>query len=157
MFKKTIIFLSFALLMLGTIGCGTPQSQEQKQPADQETKPAVIEKDPLEGTWERSGEGDRYEGIQVKVEKLDNGQYQAEIITLNELAKKDGFILGDIKWRNITKIKDKKYEFKDLGKSPALEWYECQMTVSGDIIEARDVAENGEDFGSKQTWKRVGQ
>ena len=69
--------------------------------------------DKLIGKWERIG--DRFSGMQIIV-KNENGSFKAEMIKTTDSII--GFVIGDIKWKNIKKITNDKYEFEDLGKKP---------------------------------------
>ncbi len=116
------------------------------------------------GIWERYGDGKA--GMQVKVTK-DHDGYSGKIIKSPPACQEDGFFVGEIKWRNITRQSDTSFNYYDLWKSS----YDDDKTLfEGDykeaIIELDDdwtkinlnmkvIESNDPSLGQVQTWNKI--
>lgn len=113
--------------------------------------------DPLIGTWERFGEFDP--GMRIKIYKTNNSM-NAEIV---KRADNDTlFEVGDIKWKNITKVNDNRYEFVNLRKfyqeygSLFQNRYEdAYLLLVNDTIRMRLFSKGNDHLGTEQPWKRI--
>lgn len=114
----------------------------------------------LLGSWERYG--DRYAGLTVQVVK-EGESFKAAIIFSPDSCKLNGFVNGDIKWKNIKNTTENKYEFEDLAKRQLIftDKFEPSYTlanlelVSEDEIYIRLFSKGLEDIGTEQKWKRT--
>ena len=115
------------------------------------------QQDPLIGTWERYGPYDP--GMRIKILKTNNSM-NAEIV---KRADNDTtFEVGDIKWKNITKVNDNRYEFSNLTKYPIPfgslfenKYQDAYLTIVNDTIKMRLSSKGNELGGTEQPWKRV--
>jgi hypothetical protein len=135
--KKLFSVLLCGLLLLTTVGCGSSKT--------------------LEGKWQRKDSG-TLNGTIVEVKKTNDG-YQATISELSDDAKKAGYNVGDVKWKDVKELSKSSWEFKDQGRKAdkSATWYDMNIEFdkdSKDKLIAKDVASNGES-GSAQTWERV--
>jgi hypothetical protein len=113
--------------------------------------------DPLIGTWERFGEFDP--GMRIKIYKTNNSMI-AEIV---KRADKDTlFAVGDIKWKNIIKVNDNKYEFFNLrkyyeqyGSLFQNRYEEAYLILVNDTIKMRLFSRGNDILGTEQPWKRI--
>ncbi len=116
--------------------------------------------DKLIGTWERHS--DAWAGMKVKVVK-EGKSFKAVIIHATDSNKLGGFVEGDIKWKNIEKTTEKKYEIESLGKTPVMftETFEPSYSlanlelVSDNEVYIRKFSKGTEWIGTEQKWKRV--
>ena len=116
--------------------------------------------DKIIGTWERYG--DDFAGMRVKVVK-EGEHIKGTIIFATDMSKELlGFAEGDVKWKNIKKTTENKYEFEDLGKSPvglgkfqpSYDLTNLEL-VSENEIYTRGFSKGTEWIGTEQKWKRV--
>lgn len=117
--------------------------------------------DKLIGKWERYG--DPLAGMTIEVTNV-GGSFKAEIVAAPDSIQLSGFYVGDIKWRDIKKIEENKYEYVDLKKTgipytdpPRFKSDNglARLELVGDtIVKTRIFAKGNEDFGAETTWKR---
>ena len=116
--------------------------------------------DKIIGTWERYG--DVLEGMRIKVVK-EGEHLKGTIIYSTDFSKERGFAEGDVKWKNIKKMTDAKYEYEDLKKTrvPYSDLFEPSYglsnleLVSENEIYTRVFSKGTEYVGTEQKWKRV--
>ncbi|MDP1623783.1 MAG: hypothetical protein Q8M08_15765 [Bacteroidales bacterium] len=116
--------------------------------------------DKLVGNWERYG--DRFEGMKIHVVK-EGESFKASIVFVTDSIKLGGFVVGDIKWKNIKKITDNKYEFEDLAKKQSIYTDKFEPSyvlanlemITDDEIHTRNFSKGLEAIGTEQTWKRA--
>lgn len=119
-------------------------------------------KDKLIGKWVRYG--DTLEGMCIQIQN-EGGSFKAEIISEPETIMLSGFFVGDIKWRDIKKIAENKYEYVDLKKAPIpysnpLRFISenglARLEVIGDtIINTRIFAKGDEVVGAETHWRKI--
>ena len=117
--------------------------------------------DKLVGKWERYG--DPLAGMTIEITNI-GGSFKAEVIASPDSVQQRGFFVGDIKWRNIKRIEENKYEYVDLKKTP-IPYSEpirfqsdnglARLEFKNDtIVKTRIFAKGNEDFGAETIWKR---
>jgi len=117
--------------------------------------------DKLVGKWERYG--DPLAGMTIEITNI-GGSFKAEIIASPDSVQQRGFFVGDIKWRDIKKIEENKYEYVDLKKT-AIPYSEpirfqsenglARLEFENDtIIKTRIFAKGNEAYGAETIWKR---
>ena len=117
--------------------------------------------DKLIGKWERFG--DPLAGMTIEITNI-GGSFKAEIITSPDNVLERGFFAGDIKWRDIKKIDDNKYEYVDLKKT-AIPYSDpirfqsdnglARLEFESDtIIKTRIFAKGNENYGAETIWRR---
>ena len=113
------------------------------------------------GKWERFG--DPLAGMTIEITNI-GGSFKAEIITSPDNVLERGFFAGDIKWRDIKKIDDNKYEYVDLKKT-AIPYSDpirfqsdnglARLEFESDtIIKTRIFAKGNENYGAETIWRR---
>ncbi|MNK90513.1 hypothetical protein D3C87_1105700 [compost metagenome] len=104
--------------------------------------------DKLVGNWQRD-DGSIYNGMQVKVEKLDTGEYRASIIKADKEAV---FKEGDVKWKDVKKVSEDSFDLNDFGSG---EWHQMNIKMADkDTLNIRNLVDTGE-IGSTQKWIRA--
>jgi len=118
--------------------------------------------DKLIGKWVRYG--DMLQGMCIEIQN-EGGSFKAEIVSEPDSIMNSGFFVGDIKWRDIKKIAENKYEYVDLKKTP-IPYSEplrfksenglARLEVIGDtIINTRIFAKGDEVVGAETHWRKV--
>jgi hypothetical protein len=116
--------------------------------------------DRLIGKWERIS--DRHKGMQILV-KNEGVSFKAEIIATTDSNVLSGFVVGDIKWKDIKKISENKYEFQDLGKISIIfsdkfgsEYVMARLEIITDtLLQTRLFAKANEVTGTESKWKKI--
>jgi len=116
--------------------------------------------DRLIGKWQRFG--DRYKGLQINVIK-EGESFKAVIIQVTDSSRLDGFVIGDVKWKNIKQTQENKYELEDLSKSPVLfsDKFESSYDltylelVNQNELKTRGFSKGLEFVGTEQSWTRI--
>ena len=101
------------------------------------------------GTWERTG--DEFAGMQVSVEKLDDGTYRG---TITKTVSEKDFAVGLVKWLNVKKISQGKYDYDDATNDGLLHPMTMAFEDSNTIV-AHELIKTDVEVGATQTWKRV--
>lgn len=112
------------------------------------------------GVWERYD--DRAAGTLVKVAQM-NGHFEGKIIKASGELAEDGFIVDDIKWRNIAQETSTYFTGEDLskgidryGKVQSTHYDEVYFEViAEDILRVTHYANSNDEFGKNQKWKRI--
>ncbi|WP_379142405.1 hypothetical protein [Paenibacillus sp. sgz500992] len=104
----------------------------------------------IEGNWQRDDDS-KYSGMQISLEKLDNGNYRAKVTKADE---EGVFAEGNVKWRDVKKVKENEFDLYDLGD--AGQSYEMTLTYKAgeDELSLQSFDNKGEE-GSSQKWTRV--
>lgn len=118
------------------------------------------EKSKIVGVWERYD--DRAAGTLVKVSQV-NGHFEGKIIKASGELAEDGFLIEDVKWRNIAQETNTYYTGEDLskgidkfGKVQSMTYDEVYFEViAEDILRITHYANGSDEFGKKQKWKRI--
>lgn len=116
--------------------------------------------DLLEGKWERFD--DQAAGAMIKVEHKGDVLQGMLFQVTGELANL-GFVVKDIKWKDIKKKDDNYYTGLDLqkavnanGEVAKSDYVEVYFElISDDILEISSFAKSTEFFGTRQKWKRI--
>jgi len=117
-------------------------------------------KDKLIGKWERYG--DEFAGMKIQVVK-EGESFKSSIIFATDNCKLSGFVEGDIKWKNIKKTSENKYEFESLGKTQIMfsdkflpEYNLTNLEIISDNeVQTRVFSKGTETVGTVQNWKRI--
>ncbi|OMF28290.1 hypothetical protein [Paenibacillus sp. FSL H8-0259] len=125
--KKLFIFMIFVLILTA---CSSSKSG-------------------MAGDWVRNDDS-QFKGMKVTLEKLDNGDYRGKVTKADE---KGIFTQGNVKWRDVIKVKENEYDLYDLGD--AGQWYEMTLTYNpeDDTLSLQSFDNQGEE-GSTQVWNR---
>ncbi|AIQ31623.1 hypothetical protein P40081_28400 [Paenibacillus sp. FSL P4-0081] len=107
-------------------------------------------KSSMAGSWVRNGDS-QFKGMEVTLEKLDSGDYRAKVTKADD---KGIFAQGNVKWRDVKKVKENEYDLYDLGD--AGQWYEMTLTYNtdDDTLSLQSFDNQGEE-GASQIWNRV--
>ncbi|MGB0839128.1 MAG: hypothetical protein ACPGXL_03250 [Chitinophagales bacterium] len=118
------------------------------------------EEDQLIGKWQRYD--DYAEGTVIEVKRMNDNTLQGWLVTVSNEMQNNGFVVGDIKWIEITSKRLNYYESKDLvkkidpktGQVAGTDYEKIQMElVATDLLSLRPVASTG--TGYRQKWKRL--
>lgn len=114
--------------------------------------------DPIIGTWERTG--DDYKGMRIKIEQ-NSATINAQLIKRPDNGDTT-FTVGDIKWKDIKKVDDKKYVFGDLSKYDYAygtlfqnRYEDSYLTIENNELKTRGFSKGDESIGTEQTWRRI--
>jgi hypothetical protein len=116
--------------------------------------------DKLIGSWERYDDANA--GMKVQVLK-EGESFKAAITFATDSNKLLGFVEGDIKWKNIKKTTENRYEFEDLYKrgviftdkfEPSYALTNLEI-ISDDEIHTRVFSKGTEWIGTEQKWRRI--
>ena len=117
-------------------------------------------KDELIGDWERFG--DSFSGLKIQVKK-EGESFKAIIVETTDSCKSlGGFVVGDIKWKNIKNTEASKYEFEDLIKGeitagrfePSYDISYLEL-FSENELRTRGFSKGLEVIGTEQKWRRI--
>jgi len=117
----------------------------------------------LIGKWERFG--DPAEGSILKIETIPNSDpltYKAQIYHATGLLIDLGFVVNDLKWKDIVQHKEKEYEGQDLTKAVdnkgEIQWTRYDgiriHMASRDMLHVEGLVKS-EEFGDVQKWRRI--
>jgi hypothetical protein len=118
------------------------------------------QQDKLIGKWERFG--DQFKGMTIQI-KNEGGSFKAEIIETTDAIELNGFVKGDIKWKDIKNISENKYEYQDLGKKPILysdkfegDYVMARLEfVSDTLLQTRVFSKGDELIGTETQWRKI--
>ncbi len=121
------------------------------------------DQDLLVGKWERFG--DPAEGSILKIEKIENSDppnYRAYVNHSTGLLLDLGFIVNDLKWKDIVQQGEGEFEGQDLTKAVnnqgEIQWTRYDgihiKMVSNDMLHVEGLVK-GEEFGDVQKWRRI--
>lgn len=117
------------------------------------------QQDKLVGKWERIG--DQYQGLQLEVTSVGD-KFVGKLIYITDTAKHFGLELQDVKWKEIEKMNDTVYEFKDLAKGydffnkVSVHYDDASLLLtSNDTIKIRQDVKANELWGTQQIWFRL--
>ncbi len=109
----------------------------------------------LEGKWMRVNDDFSY--MQIEIVKRDNG-YEARLLNIPDQAKRTGFQVGDLKWKEFKIIDKGVYSGLDLAKGGynGPRYVEARLNVSDEDTIQLEIDVKGErGIGDYQTWIRL--
>lgn len=118
---------------------------------------AAGSEDNLVGRWERYGDG--AEGTIVAVEKVD-GKYQSRLEKVTGTLTTLGFIVNDLKWKEVVWKSDTSYEGLDMFRYEAggYEYRKSSLYINANGVLQVSVANSGDTdviIGTYQTWRKL--
>ena len=119
--------------------------------------------DPIAGTWQRTD--DEFAGAVVNVEKI-RGEYYGKLLQVPDTMRHWGFVVGDVKWRDIVPVtkrdRNRRYMGKDLfkfvsdGQIVETRYNDAMMELtSKDALRLRLLAKGEEVIGTEQHWRKT--
>jgi hypothetical protein len=147
MSKMTKFLIGTALMSFMCVSCNKTSSPASKNKTSSEDTVVV---DPLVGKWERYG--DEKAGLCVTVSPYGNVMTSKIDVNVSVLADV-GFNVGDMKWKNITKVAEGKYSLTDMYKGD-----EGPKNVQAEIVLDSNgllTLTNADDATVIQHWKKV--
>lgn len=118
--------------------------------------------DKLVGIWERVGDNQRFAGMRIQVTE-DGDSFRAVIVKATEKCNENGFFEGDVKWKNIKKTAENKYEYEGLLKDASdykvkSSFYSpYYLEIINDSLIYTRISSNGgaDETSSEQNWVKI--